>query len=326
MTLKNCEANKKRKLSAEDAVAGVKVEGDEDEHDTTSAHNTQEGNMSIRLSHVDPQVFELFMKYVYMGSLPSSVDYVGTHAKQHAAPFASSKVQSPMPTAKGSMAPPAVPTPRMPGTMYAAAQQAVPPSVTAWLLGAKLNAMHFMNHAMMHIYSSLGKNFSLTPALIHFIWQRTNPTWALRNFINHVLVVYWADVEPGPSSLCPRIDRHPALDESWMQLFNEYADLRATIVLGVRGKRHMPSCEVYYVQSQMLPGPVVQKNRDAESTCGQQTRANMEKSKVEALNKSDAVEVSDSKARESEESVSTKLANNTTKEVSNEEASARRES
>ncbi|KAJ4994054.1 hypothetical protein SVAN01_00531 [Stagonosporopsis vannaccii] len=312
--------SKKRKLS-EGLI--MKVDGEESENskDESDRNNVGERYLSIDLP-VEPKVFELFLKFMYMGSYPSEVDayhpatkqplvQVDTHAKQYVSPYAAklqplalqSKLSS-TPATKNSMAPPPLPTAKTPSARPPTAIASttpyhfIPPSIHAWLLGARINAVRFMNYSMMHINYNLGRCFSLTPGLIHFVWQRTPPGSVLRILINDILVVYWAQVEIDQSF----IDRHPALDHLWMQLFNDYADLKTLVLLGVRGKKNLPPCEAYFVQPQLpaVPPVVVGENHEVVPTPTKDTMEDRgKKARVQEQNSSATdIGASDGKSKE----------------------------
>lgn len=321
---KDSQVNKKRKLSEEPAI---KMEEEEDtgHMDASHANSIQKDDPSIDIQWLQPKIFELFIKFVYMGSYSSEVDGnqaithhpvapPGTFATPHISPqvalsaqapnaqsnvsstatSTNDRVQLPFPPPKASMA--------RPPTVSTAPQHIIPSSVRAWLLGANIGAAHFMNHAMCHLHSGLGKKFSLTPYLVHYIWQRTPPISALRGFINHVLVAHWAEDDQSR----PCIDRHPALDTFWMQLFHEYADLKALILLGVREKRYLMPCEAYFVQPQMQVPAAVAVAKEAqvvvEAISKDAEQGSNEKGEVEVQEvvQGSKVEVSDGKSKKSD--------------------------
>ena len=274
------ESNKKRKLFAEDKLTAImKVEDEGNDHATnlSNPHGVRKEDMVIRLPDVDPMIFELFMKFVYMGFYPFEADapqpvaYIGSSTPQRISRYTS--VQATIPALKGttsmppvsasSMAPPSSPSPKIstmgPLGFNAIPYQSIPQSIHAWLLGSRISAFRFMNHAMVHIHSGMGEYFSLTPNLVHFVWQRTPQKSALRKLITDFLLVYWTESVPGRQC----IDRRPALNQQWMNVFDAYPDLKSLFVLGLGGRRQMQPCEAYLVYPQMqTAAPVAVKGND----------------------------------------------------------------
>ncbi|KAJ4310849.1 hypothetical protein N0V94_008253, partial [Neodidymelliopsis sp. IMI 364377] len=68
--------NKKRKVSREDSdtVVEVKKENDESAIEDVAGHKMDVGEIVIRLSDAEPIIFGLFLKYMYMGFYPVTVD------------------------------------------------------------------------------------------------------------------------------------------------------------------------------------------------------------------------------------------------------------
>ncbi|KAJ8112864.1 hypothetical protein OPT61_g4873 [Boeremia exigua] len=277
--------SKKRKLCDEDeSTVMVKVEGDADEHtlDAVDAHDVLNESNTIELPTTDPKIFEMFMKFAYMGFYPFEVDtpqsviYKSPYEQKSTNSYV--PATSPTPASRqngsqtsisvGSMAPPSVPYPKISITkspkIHDTPYQSIPPSIHAWLLGATLGAARFMNHAMLHIHSGMGEYFSLTPNLIDFIWRRTTHDSPLRKLITDVLTAYWAEPEPGRAY----ISRHLALNASWMKLFDVYVDLKSIVLLGVRGTRALQPCGAYFVYPRMSASRAMagEKGRKVGST------------------------------------------------------------
>ncbi|KAF2872164.1 hypothetical protein BDV95DRAFT_667972 [Massariosphaeria phaeospora] len=114
----------------------------------------------LALPDVSPHIFGLFLKFIYQGAYPAHVDTASISAS--------------------------VPD--------AAAPILLPASVLAWILGSRLEAHSFQNHALVHIYTSLGKHIHITPALMRYVWDATRhqPGCALRRLFLDMLVVCWS--------------------------------------------------------------------------------------------------------------------------------------
>ncbi|KAF2828594.1 hypothetical protein CC86DRAFT_404497 [Ophiobolus disseminans] len=126
-------ANKKRKI--EDISTG-------DEEDVNAEKERKDKEMVMHIEHTDHAIFGLFLKFIYTGNYTVDVDAVVRPASQ--SPYAS---------------PVLVPV--------------VPVSVHAWLLAQRLSSVSFMNHAIRHIYTGVGKFFALTPGMVDYVWMAT---------------------------------------------------------------------------------------------------------------------------------------------------------
>ncbi|KAH7380115.1 hypothetical protein BKA66DRAFT_571192 [Pyrenochaeta sp. MPI-SDFR-AT-0127] len=194
-------ANKKRKLTPE--VMSPSMEDKETEKVKESFEQHEKEEMVIRLADVDPAIFGLFLRYMYQGTYPASVDSRPTNVHQaplklpakatyslhtSPAPVASetkntlhkppgSSVPNHPPTStstttasrNATSVPPAVHGHNVPHT------EGIPPSIHAWLLAQRLRAMAFMNYAISRIHDGIGIHFALTPSLIDHVWSNTVP-------------------------------------------------------------------------------------------------------------------------------------------------------
>lgn len=164
----------------------------------------------IHLPSIDPPIFGLFVKFIYTGSYPTSNDL------RHASSPSSSS----------------------------SSNATIPPSILAWTLGAFLHAPSFQNHAILHIYNSLGRAYALSPPIISYIWTKTSTSAAqpseLKRLALDVLVVHW-------SAATNIVSKSPALNDVWNDLFNAFPDLRREFIFGLQGGRKLLPVQGYFV-------------------------------------------------------------------------------
>jgi hypothetical protein len=256
-------STKKRKLSAE-----------------TSDCEPQSVNreMLLTLHDMDVDIFSLFLKYIYKGTYPASVDapLTATMAKggMYVSRFAGSSYM------EGRKA----------TTPSSAAFDSIPPSIHAWLLAQRLRSVSFMNHAITHIYHGIGRHFALTPGLVDYVWVHTAPCSAhtattppspsssvasitppptptkvdddaprscdfttpkvlavvtpspLRALVLSFLVTYW------PAHGNHIIARNQ--QSAWDALFDKHLDLRRNLIFGLQEGGKLMSVQGYFAQSQ----------------------------------------------------------------------------
>ncbi|XPS73542.1 hypothetical protein M3J09_005687 [Ascochyta lentis] len=241
-------------------------------------HHPEEGTV-IRLPEVDPAVFGLFLKYVYMGFYPATVD--AQAGSPHSIPHTSKPTHydSPYTPAKAAMPPPATinsrqalpgshprpsptPNPNNPQIFTTASIQdgsphsLIPPSIHAYLLSVRLSAPGFLNQALNHIYYGIGKYFALTPDLVDYICTRMASTSTLRKLILDVLVVHW------PSSSTHIVAKYPALNKRWNEVFDAHKDLRHGFTMGLQGSVKVLPVQAYFVST--APSTVAKKEEVRE--------------------------------------------------------------
>jgi hypothetical protein len=207
------------------------------------------------MKDTDPDIFGLFLKYIYKGGYHESVD------AQACATIAADGQQG----------------------------SSIPPSIRAWLLAQRLRSTSFMNHAITHVYHGIGRHFALTPEMVDYVWLRTavsavvtkdkgdgstplqldkvdsidvatpppTPTKVgdteapavvissvvlspspLRALVLSVLTTYWA----APSAQL--IARHP--QGTWNTVFDVHPDLRRDFIFGLQGARKMLAVQGYF--------------------------------------------------------------------------------
>ncbi|KAF1365395.1 hypothetical protein EJ07DRAFT_171308 [Lizonia empirigonia] len=269
------DSNKKRKLSVEDEqeVTEIKKEDDESDVQRIKMHESNAQEMTMRLADVDPVIFGLFLRFIYTGFYPATVDALPeairsgpytTKSTQHiltktpargaVPPPANNSLSQPPPAAQ--TLPPTTSPPETHSPSTSSKPRPIPPSVHAYLLSIRLGAPGFMNQALNHIYYGMGKSFALTPSLIDYIWTHTSPTdrllgpSPLRRLILDVLIVHWA------SSTTQIIAKHPALASVWNDVLDTHRELRHAFTMGLQGSKRVLVVEAYFVSTALLGVPV----------------------------------------------------------------------
>jgi hypothetical protein len=163
---------------------------------------------------VDPNIFGLFLKFIYTGGYNPNVDARPvTGAPMTRRPAAA--YPSPYPAGPRSapiLGPHPAPTTAAPGPQPASTTAGpphktfanfvnnnnnhispetalavlapsppvpdlpIPPSIHAYLLAQRLQSVAFMNHTLARIYNAIGVHFTLSPSLIDFVWVNTSTT------------------------------------------------------------------------------------------------------------------------------------------------------
>lgn len=260
----------------------VSTVGDNHSHEHSStASSAKASEPIIELPQIEAKVFELFLKFAYMGYYPFEIDallpdqQMSNNLPRRSSPYPPvqardlGKIEGSVITSRAdsttkasSNIPPATASP----TVNSLTQfSTISPSISAWLFAMSIGAFRFANHAMLHIHSGIGSYFQLTPHLIHFIWQHTPQHSILRRLIIDVLLVHWT----GSSSTTQCINRHPALNQHWMRLFDSHADLKSFFVLGLGSRKEVMAPEAYFVYPQMpkaAPAVSVVKPLDSEDS------------------------------------------------------------
>ena len=319
--------NKKRKLSpsreGEEVEAKVVVEAKDKNKDEkpTEEKSVKEDKINeervIRLTDVDPAIFGLFLKFIYKDSYPPNVDARTStthypHRSLTAVPKSttlgsetatalrqpSSKISPANSDGRIQATPPLshmpalMPPPPSPQDMNQI--EFIPPSVHAWLLGQRLGALPFMNHAISRIYAGIGVYFALTPSLLDYVWKETSPSPTitssssnslsgstpsataknvlapspLRKLLLDVLVTHWSRHHPSnPNAVVVRsLSVSPnfsaPLKVAWDRLFDEHTDLRNEFIYGLQGGVQLMPANAYFAtplptgQSGMVKGGV----------------------------------------------------------------------
>lgn len=320
-------ASKKRKLSpsreGEEVEAEVVVEAKDKNKDEkpTEEKSVKEDKVNeervIRLTGVDPAIFGLFLKFIYKDSYPPNVDArtPTTHYHQRSL-TAVPKSTTPCPETAAALRQPSsnispansnghiqatpplshmptfMPPPPSPQDMNQI--EFIPPSVHAWLLGQRLGALPFMNHAISRIYAGIGVYFALTPSLMDYVWKETSPSPTitssssnsssgstpsataknvlapspLRKLLLDVLVTHWSRHHPSnPNAVVVRsLSVSPnfsaPLKVAWDRVFDEHTDLRNEFIYGLQGGVQLMPANAYFAtplptgQSGMVKGGV----------------------------------------------------------------------
>lgn len=269
------DSNKKRKFSVDDEqeVTEIKKEDDEGDIERTQMHESKAQEMTMRLADVDPVTFGLFLRFIYTGFYPATVDALPeairsgpctAKSTQHLLPRTPARVAVPPPDSNSLKQPPPAakippPTTSPPETHSPSTPskpRPIPPSIHAYLLSIRLGAPSFMNQALNHIYYGIGKFFALTPSLIDYIWSHTSPTdkflgpSPLRRLILDVLIVHWA------SSTTHIITKHPALAFLWNDVLDKHRELRHVLTVGLQGSKRVLGVQAYFVSPAVLGVPV----------------------------------------------------------------------
>ncbi|CAN9297435.1 unnamed protein product [Alternaria alternata] len=279
--------NKKRKLSpsreGEEVEAKVVVEAKDKNKDEkpTEEKSVKEDKINeervIRLTDVDPAIFGLFLKFIYKDSYPPNVDARTSTTHYHhrsltavpksttLGPETATALRQPssnispansnghiQATPPLSHMPTFMPPPLPPQEMRQI--EFIPPSVHAWLLGQRLGAISFMNHAISRIYAATAKNV-LAPS-------------PLRKLLLDVLVTHWSRHHPSnPNAVVVRslsVSRNfsAPLKVAWDRLFDEHTGLRNEFIYGLQGGVQLMPANAYFAtplptgQSGMVKGGV----------------------------------------------------------------------
>jgi hypothetical protein len=264
-------SNKKRKVTTDDKTLNteVKIEGSEGGTETESIKDIvfEKDEAMVRLPNVDPTIFGLFLKYVYTGYYPAVVDAQAGSIRstshnamptQQDVPYTPAKVAMPPPAnINFRQVPPGGHMPPLPvpdSSTFALTLQdsgehpPIPSSVHAYLLAIHLGAPGFLNQALNHIYYGIGKYFTLTPRLVHYIWSHTSPhpfcsSSPLRKLILDVLVVHWS------STTIHIIAKHPTLNSLWNEVFDTHRDLRHRFTMGLQADTKVSPVLSYFVDT-----------------------------------------------------------------------------
>ncbi|KAF2133502.1 hypothetical protein P153DRAFT_393320 [Dothidotthia symphoricarpi CBS 119687] len=276
-------ANKKRKLSPDGDEKVMKVEADEPKQDFEKTEAV------IKLPDVDPMIFGLFLKFIYMGSYPTTVDSristmynprmtTSTIPTSHS-PYASPPASTPdnTDTPQGPLTPPSTtnmlvtpaPSPAPSLQTPSVHDSTIPPSIRAWLLAQRLSATSFMNYATTHIYSAIGTHFFLTPALVDYIWVHTDPSPPLPP-ISDSSHVSTTTSKPSNSIVSPSplrkltldilvmywatpstniIAKSAPLNASWNALFDAHRDLRQQFITGLQEGGKLMPVQGYFANA-----------------------------------------------------------------------------
>ncbi|CAN9083749.1 unnamed protein product [Alternaria sp. RS040] len=295
-------ASKKRKLSpsreGEEVEAKVVVEAKDKNKDEnpTEEKSVKDDKVDeervLRLTDVDPAIFGLFLKFIYKDSYPPNVDARTPTTHYHNRSLtAVPKPTNPGPGTATALRQPSsnispvnsnghiqatpplshIPTfmPPPPSPQDMKLIEFIPPSVHAWLLGQRLGALPFMNHAISRIYAGIGVYFALTPSLMDYLRQRmSSPPPPLRKLLLDVLVTHWSRHHPSnPNAVVVRsLSVSPnfsaPLKVAWDRLFEEHTDLRNEFIYGLQGGVQLMPANAYFAtplptgQSGMVKGGV----------------------------------------------------------------------
>ena len=119
----------------------------------------------------------------------------------------------------------------------------IPPSAHAWLMGSVLGARSFQNHAMHHIYKSIGKLFVITPELIEWCMENTEEGSQLRQLFMDTLIVHW-------NRNTHIVARSGELDELWEIVFDKHTELRRLFIFGLKGETRLADAHSYFIFTQ----------------------------------------------------------------------------
>ncbi|KAH4230680.1 hypothetical protein HBI06_082550 [Parastagonospora nodorum] len=219
----NIEDDKKRKLES------TSEKGEEGGHvnlDSNPAFDKPNGPFILSLppTFVSPDIFSLFLSYIYKSAYSPSVDalpasYTANSSGNHLTTTTVSATLS--------------------------ATDFIPPSIHAYLLAHRLIGPSFMNHTLARIYAGIGVYYPLSPTLMNFVWVQTkglalgSGVVPLRRLLLHVLIAHW------PSQQFHIIVRNdPA---AWTMLFEAHQDLRQEFIMGLQGGVKVQAAQGYFV-------------------------------------------------------------------------------
>jgi hypothetical protein len=269
-------SNKKRKSSPEEEAATVQVKAEDSESATETVSSGDQRRVEdgtvIKLPDVDPFIFGLFLKFVYTGYYPATVDARPEATRSVVHTTKSTRPDMAYTPARASMPPPAninsrqapagEPLPHisiLPSENPTMSLQEsinhvpVPPSVLAYLLSVQFGAPGFLNQAINHIYYGIGKHFVLGPTLVHYIWSNTLPhpfcsSSPLRKLVLDVMTVHWS------STSTHIVAKQPVLHRLWNQVLDLHRDLRHEFTMGLQGERKVLPVQAYFVDT-CVPKP-----------------------------------------------------------------------
>ncbi|KAH4816657.1 hypothetical protein HBH61_052300 [Parastagonospora nodorum] len=180
--------------------------------------------LSLPPTFVSPDIFSLFLSYIYKSGYSPSVDalpasYTANTSNNHVATTTVSTTLS--------------------------TTDFIPPSIHAYLLAHRLIGPSFMNHTLARIYAGIGVYYPLSPTLMNFVWVQTkglalgSGVVPLRRLLLHVLIAHW------PSQQFHIIARNdPA---AWTMLFEAHQDLRQEFIMGLQGGVKVQAAQGYFV-------------------------------------------------------------------------------
>jgi hypothetical protein len=234
---------KKRKLESE-KEGGSKIEDEKKRKlESTSEKEEEEGGhvnpnlkpvldkpngpliLSLPSTFVSPDIFSLFLSYIYKSGYSPSVDarpasYTANTSGNHVAT-----------------------TTTVLATL--SATDFIPPSIHAYLLAHRLRSPSFMNHTLARIYAGIGVYYPLSPTLMNFVWVQTkglalgSGVVPLRRLLLDVLIAHW------PSQQFHIIARN--VPAAWTMLFEAHQDLRQEFIMGLQGGVKVRAAQGYFV-------------------------------------------------------------------------------
>jgi hypothetical protein len=234
---------KKRKLESE-KEGGSKIEDEKKRKlESTSEKEEEEGRhvnpnlkpvldkpngpliLSLPSTFVSPDIFSLFLSYIYKSGYSPSVDarpasYTANTSGNHVAT-----------------------TTTVLATL--SATDFIPPSIHAYLLAHRLRSPSFMNHTLARIYAGIGVYYPLSPTLMNFVWVQTkglalgSGVVPLRRLLLDVLIAHW------PSQQFHIIARN--VPAAWTMLFEAHQDLRQEFIMGLQGGVKVRAAQGYFV-------------------------------------------------------------------------------
>ncbi|KAF1841983.1 uncharacterized protein K460DRAFT_409422 [Cucurbitaria berberidis CBS 394.84] len=291
-------ANKKRKRSSNIEETTLKEEEGEGETSKAMDETSEKRDLVIRLPDVDAVIFGLFLKYIYQGSYPASVDSVSS-TMHRVSPLTPTTTITPSRHPPYSSVPQTqthTPPARTPNQSHIPVSQSlsphrtaqsnpIPPSIRAWLLAQRLGAMGFMNHAMSRIFGGIGCHFALTPSLLHYVWAETSPP-SLANAPTSTTAAPSTSISSAPDMLrAPNavltpsplrkllldvlvlqwpsqathiIAKSPGLNATWNALFDAHLDLRREFIFGLQGGGNLMPVQGYFASASAAPVAVGQ--------------------------------------------------------------------
>ncbi|KAH4939392.1 hypothetical protein HBI79_050160 [Parastagonospora nodorum] len=219
----NIEDDKKRKLES------TSEKGEEGGHvnlDSNPAFDKSSGPLILSLppTFVSPDIFSLFLSYIYKSAYSPSVDalppsYTANSSGNH---LTTTTVSA-----------------RLSATDF------IPPSIHAYLLAHRLIGPSFMNHTLARIYAGIGVYYPLSPTLMNFVWVQTkglalgSGVVPLRRLLLDVLIAHW------PSQQFHIIARN--VPAAWTMLFEAHQDLRQEFIMGLQGGVKVQAAQGYFV-------------------------------------------------------------------------------
>jgi hypothetical protein len=280
-------SSRKRKFSPSVTEGKEVTTEDVKDEDMETKQGAEKKRPVMKFDGIDPNVFGLFLRFIYAGGYNAQVDARPVTAAPmtrrpdaiYPSPYPAGTRSAPasITTAPGpsnnsnTIVPPhktfADFTNKIaPNKNYISPETAlavlnpsppvqdlpIPPSIHAYLLAQRLQSITFMNHTLIRIYSAIGVHFTLSPSLIDFVWANTNTSPGTVRSACAPLRKLLLDIliMHWPTHHTHIITRND--DDAWNAVFDAHQDLRRGFILGLQGGTKVMPVQGYFVQAGMV--------------------------------------------------------------------------